>query len=154
MVPCEQYFIAVEKKLVAAGMSGRGDELEIIIDLQESHTCDNSLDAARCGAVSLVHDARAMEMRGEFGVVGDVIAMREKHEIDAAHLLDAFYAGIVEPRRIDQDVAALFLRANDQVGPCTEAGFRRETAKIDIVHNVGRKRFDAGAGASAGRGAA
>jgi len=88
-------------------------------------------------------------MRGEFGVVGDVIAVREEHEIDAAHFLDAFREGIVETRRIDEDVSALLLGPHDQVRPGAEARFRCEAAEINIVYHMHRKRFDAGAGAAA-----
>ena len=105
----------------------------------------------RAAALSrLVHDARAMEMRGKFGVVGDVVAVREEHEIDAAHFLDAFHERIVETRRIDEDISALLFRAHDQVRPRAEARFRSEAAKINVIHDVGRKSFDAGAGAAAG----
>src|ERR1700674_1311737 len=106
MIACEEHSIAIEKNLVAARVSGRGDELEIVIDPQGSRSGNDALDATRCGAVPLVHDARAMEMRGKFGMVGDIIAVREKHEMDAAHLLDVICQGIVEPRGIDQDVAS------------------------------------------------
>ena len=111
MIPGEQHFVAIEKNLVAARVARRGDELEIIVDPHGSRPRNDALDAARGGAVRFVHHARAMEMRGKFGVVGDIVAVREEHEIDAAHLLDAFYQRIVEARRIDQDVAALLLRA-------------------------------------------
>ena len=114
---------------------------------------DDALDAARRGAVAFVHDARAMEMRGKFGVVGDVVAVREQHQIHAAHFFDAFHQGSVEARGIDQDVAALLRRAHDQVGPRAEARFRSEAAIVDIVHDVHGKRCDPGAGAAMGNGA-
>ena len=52
MIACEQHFIAIEKKLVAARVSGRGDELEIVVDPQGSRSRDDALDAARGGAVA------------------------------------------------------------------------------------------------------
>ena len=98
MIPGEQDFLAIEKYLMAARVSGRGDELEIAVDPQGSRSCDDALDAAGCSAVRFVHDTGAMEVRGKFGVIGDIVAVREEHEIYAAHFLDALCEGIVEAR--------------------------------------------------------
>jgi hypothetical protein len=153
MVPCEKHFIAIQKNLVAARVSGRGDELEIVVDTHRSRPRNDALDAARRGAVRLMHDAGAMEVRSKFGVVRNIIAMREEHKIYAAHFLDAFRERIVETRRIDEDVAALLRWAHDQVGPRAEARLRIESAIVNVIHDVNGKSLDAGAGAAMGHSA-
>ena len=50
MVASEEHFVAIEKNLVAARVTGRGDELKIGIDPQGSRSGDDALDASRCGA--------------------------------------------------------------------------------------------------------
>ena len=87
-----------------------------------------------------MHHARAAEVRRELRVVGDVVAMRQKHQRHAAHLLDAPDERRREPRRIDQDVAARFRRADDQVRPGAEARLRGEAAEEDVLEDAGGKR--------------
>src|SRR5689334_20344933 len=98
MIAGEQYFIAIVKNLMSARMSGCGDELKITVDTHRRCSRDDALDAASGGALRFMHDARATEMRGEFGVVRNVIAVRKKHEIHTAHFFDTPDQGIVETR--------------------------------------------------------
>lgn len=124
VVAGEENFVAIEKDLMAAGVAWRGDDYELIVEADFIFAGDDVLDAEVRGSVARVHDARAMEVRGEPCVVGDVVAMREEHEIDAAHLLDALHQGRIEARGIDQNIAAALLRPDDEVGPAAVAKSR------------------------------
>ena len=97
------------------------------------------LDAQCRRGFALVHHTRAMEMVGEFGVVGDVVAMGKKHQAHAAHLLDAPDQRRSESRRIDEHVAALLIGPHDQVGPRAETRLRGEAAKINVAGDLGGK---------------
>jgi hypothetical protein len=46
------------------------------------------LDPAPRGAISLVHDAWASEVFGKFRVIGNIVLVREEHQLDSAHFLD------------------------------------------------------------------
>ena len=65
---------------MASRVAGRGNEQKIGVEAHGRHARGYALDAQAGGANAVVHDARAAEMRSEAGVVGDVIAVREKHE--------------------------------------------------------------------------
>src|ERR1700739_785855 len=149
MIAGEQHLVTIEQNLVATRVPRGGNDLEFVIDARWIGSLDHALDASSGGALRFMHDTRAVEMRGEFRVIGDVIAMGEEHEANAAHLLDALYQRIVEARRIDQHVPAALLWPHDQVRPGPEARFGREAAKIDVVDDVRGKRFNAGPGAAA-----
>ena len=100
MIPREEHFVAIEQHLVAARVSRRGDEQNIIIELQRVYSRGHALDAERRGVISLVHHARAPKMRRKLDVVRDVVAVREKHQAHAAHLLDALHQRRGKARRI------------------------------------------------------
>ncbi len=104
-------------------------------------------------AFGFVQDTRAVKVRGKLGMVGDIVTMRQQHEIHAAHFLHAFYEGSGEAWRIDEHVAALLGRAHDQIGPRAEARFRSEAAKINVVHDMNGESRDAGASVQVGGGA-
>jgi len=128
---------------MAARVPGSGDQHEIVVNSYGRGSGDDAFDAARGGAFSFVQDARALEVCGELGVVGNVVAVRQQHEIHAAQFFHAFYEGSIEARRIDEHVTALLGRAHDQIGPRAEARFRGEAAKINIVHDMNREGRDA-----------
>jgi len=159
MISGEQNFIAIEENLVSARVPGRRDQQEIVVNSDGRRSSDDAFNASCGPAFTFVQDARAVKVRGKLGMVGDIVTMRQQHEIHAAHFLHAFYEGSVEAWRIDEDVAALLGRAHDQIGPRAEARFRCEAAKINVVHDVNGKSCDAGAsveirhGADGGRGA-
>ena len=79
-------------------------------------------------------------MRRELRVVGDVVAMRQKHLCHAAHRLDPLDQWGGKPRRINEHVTALLRRPHDQIGPGAEACLRRIAAEEDIVDDVRGKR--------------
>ncbi len=74
--------------------------------------------------------------------------MREKHQVHAAHLLDALHERRVKARGIDQHVPAALRRPHNQVSPRAKAGFRIEPAIIGVVHHMHGKRIDSGASAA------
>ena len=90
-------------------------------------------------------------MLGKCDVVSNIVTVRKEHKIHAAHFFDALYERRCKSRGIDQHVPALLLRTNDQIRPRSETRFRCEAAKVNIVHNVNRKRGDARAGAAVRR---
>jgi len=137
---------------MAARVSGRGDQQEILVNMHRRGSGDDPFDASRGGTFAFVQHARTVEVRCKFGVIRDVIAVRQQHEIDAAHFFHALHKWSVEARRIDKDVAALLGRTHDQIGPCTEARLRGEAAKINIVHDVNGKRGDPGSCIEVGNG--
>ena len=91
VVACEENFISIKKNLVAARVSRSGDELQIGVNWQGSRSGDDALDASRRGGFRFVQDSRAMEVGRKFCVVGNIVAMREQHELNAAHFLHALH---------------------------------------------------------------
>ena len=61
-----------------------------------------------------MHHARGAEVAGEFFVVGHVVAVREEDGADAAERFDLADERAREARRIDEDVAALRVGADDR----------------------------------------
>ncbi len=146
VVAGEKNFIAVEQHLVTAGMAGRGNQKQIGVERDEVFASGDALNAEPRGAIVMMHDARAMEMRGEARVVGDIVAVRKEHERDAAQLLDAPDERGGEAGRVHENIAAGLWRTNDEVGPAAKTRFGSEPAEIDVVHNGIGKGIHGGAG--------
>src|SRR5882757_4446934 len=105
---------------MTARVAGRGNQQEVFVDAHWIDSGGHAFDAARRGAVTLMHDSRTMKMCGKFDVVGDIVTVRKEHKIHCAHFFDALYERSCESRRIDQHVPALLLRTNDQIRPRSE----------------------------------
>jgi len=76
----------VQEDAVPARMAGRGDDRELGREGDGRAALDDDLCAGRGAAVAFMDDALRTEVRGEFRSIGDVVAMREKNEAQAAQV--------------------------------------------------------------------
>ena len=59
--------------------------------------------------------------------------MREKHLRDAAQRFNLFHQRTREARGINEDIAACLIRADYQITPRAETGFRSEAAEVNVL---------------------
>ena len=139
----EQKFVPVKKNNVTASMSRRWNHEQLLVELNGFGTVNYLLDAETAGTIISVHDSVATKSLAKQLVIGNVVFVREQHAADAAHHFDPFYELRREPWRVDQKIASFARGSSDQVTPGAEARFRSETAEVDIVVEVHRKRINA-----------
>ena len=101
--------VPIQQHLMPARVPRRRDAQQVVIQPDRLFPGDNAFDPSPCRFIAGMHDARTVEMRGELRMVRDVVAMREPHQADAAHLLETLDERRGEARRVDQDVPA-FIR--------------------------------------------
>jgi hypothetical protein len=106
VVAGEEDLVAVEQRGAAPGVAGDGDDQEVVGEVDRLAAARLDLDGGGVGGdVVGVQDPVAAEAAAEDVMVGDVVAVGEEHERDAAELLDALEERPGGPRRVDEDVA-------------------------------------------------
>ena len=76
-------------------------------------------------------------------MIGDIVAMGQKHCPNTAHRRDLFAELGGKPGRIYQHVAAFSFRTNYQVAPCAKARFRSKATEVNVLGNQEREGIDA-----------
>src|SRR5262245_56300271 len=127
---------------MAASVARRRDDEKVAIQPRLRFAFDDALYAEPDCAVGLAHHALAAELPGEGRVIGYVIPVRQEHRPDSAEFSDPPDERRGEARRINQHVAARFIRADDQITPRPIARFRSEAAEIDVFGDERWKRSD------------
>lgn len=143
MIAREQKLVAIKEDHVSASVTRCWDHEQIAVELNRIDAADDAFDVVTRRAVVGVHDSLAAESFAKQLVIGDVVLMRQQHLTDAAHRVDAFDQLCGETRRVDQQVAAFVLRADNQVTPGAERIFRSETAEVNVVSDLSRESVDA-----------
>lgn len=113
MIARKKKLISIEQDHVAAGVTGNWNHQQIALELNWFAATYDLFHAQALCAVGSVHHSPAIESDCESLVIGDVILVREKQRAHAAEGIDLFDQLRRKARRIDQDVAAFFLRSND-----------------------------------------
>src|SRR5215217_470115 len=124
-------------------MSRRGNDEQIIVDLNRLLVVNHLLDAQSGRAIVGVHESPAVESFAKQLMIRNVVFVRKQHSTDTAHCLDSPDQLTGESWRVDQDVAAFARRSSNQVAPCTKAGFSREAAEVNVVLEQEGKGVDA-----------
>ena len=101
------------------------------------------LDPKSSSAIIGVHQALAAKLFREAGMIGNVITMRQKHQVHSAGRFDLFYELRGEARRVNQNIAAFGFRSRDQITPRAKAGLGREATEVNILGDIFRKCIDA-----------
>ena len=136
----EERLLAIQQHLMAARMARRRNTQQIGSERDRLLALGHVLDPEPRRSIVPMHDARTVKMSRELRVVGDVVPVREKHEGHAAHLFEAFDERTGKSGRIDEDIAAVFRPADDQIRPRAEARLGRKAAEEHVREDVGGKR--------------
>ncbi len=137
MIAREEDRVLPEQHGVAARVAGSRDGDEIVREADGVIAFESAFGrlAERRGVPGM-DDAVAAEALPERGVVGDVVAVREKQRRDAAEALEAREQRGRGARRVHEDVP---LRARREPAPGAERLLRRVAAEVDAVPVVLRK---------------
>src|SRR6266516_4115345 len=106
---------------MAASVPRRWYHAQIAIPSEDIFSLNHMINTESLRSIVCVHQPFSAKLCGEPGVIGHVVAMCQEHLAHAVHRGDSFDKLVSEARRINQDVAAFFLRSNDQITPGAEA---------------------------------
>src|SRR5689334_6466409 len=113
MVAGEEKLVVVKKHDVAARMTRRRNDEQIVIELDRFFARNHMLDAEPTRAIIGVHESFAVEFLTKQLVRGNVVFVREQHATDAAHHFDSLHELTRKTRRVDQNVAAFLVWTRD-----------------------------------------
>src|SRR5215467_4453161 len=106
---------------MAARVSRRRNCHQVGVQADRVRAANDSLYTETGRAVESMHYARAAELAGEFGVIGDVVLMSEEHQVESALRGYCVCEMGVISRRVDEYVPSTLRRADNQVAPGAEA---------------------------------
>ena len=143
MVASEEKFISIKQQRMAASVAGNRDREQIAVEPGWLCSADHLFNPKSRGAIIGMHHAFTAKPFGEACMIGDIVAMGQKHCPDTAHRRDLFAELGGKPGRIYQHVAAFRFRTNYQVAPRSKARFRGKAAKVNILGNQNWEGVDA-----------
>ena len=145
MIAGEEILISIKQDHVSAGVTGNWNRHQIMIESDRIVAAYHVLDPKSSSAIIGVHHALAAKLFREAGMIGNVITMRQKHQVHSAGRFDLFYELRGEAWRVNQNIAAFGFRSRDQITPRAKAGLGREATEVNILGDILRKCIDADA---------
>src|SRR5262249_54283339 len=121
MIAGEEKFIAIEQRHAAPRMAWHWDDQQIVVQPQRPLAVDDALDVGSSAAhVVSVKDALATKPLRVGAMLGDVVAVAQKHPAHPTLLLQTLHQRSGGPRRIDEDVSLL---TTDEIARRSERRF-------------------------------
>src|SRR5437660_11231699 len=133
MIAGEEKSILVKQHHVSAGVPGRRNHAQIAIPSEDFFSLNHTIDTESLRSVVCVHQPFAAKLFGKPGVIGHIVTMCQEHDAHATHGGDSFDKLGSEARRINQHVATLYLRSDNQITPGAEARLRSKAAEVDVI---------------------